>query len=417
MNAKPWSAGALVTTMGAALFAAPSSLLAAGFYLQEHGMTGLGRAYAGEVAAATDASTIYFNPAGMTHLEGNELQAGLYLLIPDSRVRQTDSQIPGRNSGNPFEPSALPNLFWAQEYTEGVWLGFGLSAPFGLRNEYNNNFFARYDSLESDLTVLNLQPSIAVELNERVSIGGGIDLQYAQATLRSAIPGDLQPENDGRFDLEGDNVDLGFNIGLTFDLSEATRLGVHYRDGITHTLVGRAKITQPFNGSRVVVNGQADLDLPAIASIGIRHDLSERWTALAQYNYFEWSSFDEIRIELPTGDQVLPQNYQDSHAIALGAEYELNPSWTLRGGIQYDETPTQTNGRSTRTPDGDRLWLSAGASHAIGDRFHVDLAYSYVHTSSENLDITREFNGVPINMQGRSEGEVHVLGAALRYNY
>ncbi|AKJ94408.1 aromatic hydrocarbon degradation protein [Thioalkalivibrio versutus] len=412
---------ALSIAVSSALFAAPTTLLAAGFYLQEQGVSGLGRAYAGEAAIASDASTIHFNPAGMTRLESNELQAGVHLLIPNAEVNRRGTTINGtpydggRDSSNPYDPTPIPNLYWAEQYSDRVWLGFGLTAPFGLKNEYNDDFFARYDSLESDLQVLNLQPSIAFELTDRISIGGGLDLQYAEATLRSATPGGLPPSaaTDGEFELEGDNWDVGFNIGMQFDLNDDTRLGIHYRDGITHTLKGTATSTQ-----QGVLPGRADLKLPDIASIGIQHRFNDRWTGLAQYTWFNWSNFDEIRIQLPQGnEQVLEQNYRNSYALAVGAEYAMNPRWTLRGGIQYDQTPTQTDGRSTRTPDGDRTWFSFGASYASSERFTFDLGYSYIHIASEDLDITRSFNGTDINMQGTTKGHVHVLSAAMRYHF
>lgn len=411
MNPTPSHRLALSLAVSTALFAAPATLMAAGFYIQTQGASGLGRAHAGDVVVASNASTIYFNPAGMTRLERNEVQAGVHLLIPNAEVNQRNTQVPGRDSGNPYDPSPVPNLYWAEQYSDRVWLGFGLSAPFGLKNEYNDDFFARYDSLESDLRVLNLQPSIAFELTDRISIGGGLDLQYADATLRSATPGGFPPSpaTDGTFELEGDNWDVGYNIGLLFDLSDDTRLGIHYRDGITHTLQGTATSTQ-----LGVLPGRADLKLPDIASIGLQHRFTDRWTGLAQYTWFNWSNFDEIRIQLPQGnEQVLQQNYRNSYALAVGAEYEMNPRWTLRGGIQYDQTPTQTDGRSTRTPDGDRTWFSFGASYARSDRLTFDLGYSYIHIASEDLDITR--NGV--RMQGTTKGHVHVLSAAMRYHF
>ncbi|WP_038051537.1 OmpP1/FadL family transporter [Thioalkalivibrio sp. ALJ1] len=426
MTMKPSRRLALTAAVSTVLFATPTTLLAAGFYIQEQGVSGLGRAYAGEAAIASDASTIYFNPAGMTRLERNEVQAGVHLLIPNAEVNQRNTQIPGRDSGNPYDPTPVPNLYWAEQYSDRVWLGFGLSAPFGLKNEYNDDFFARYDSLESDLRVLNLQPSIAFDLTDRISIGGGLDLQYADATLRSATPDPTgpNPDTDGEFELEGDNWDVGFNIGMLFDLTDNTRLGIHYRDGISHTLQGTATATLSTNdpnravvGDTIVQGGQAGLKLPDIASIGIRHRFNDRWTGLAQYTWFNWSNFDEIRIELATGDQVLEQNYNNSYALAVGAEYEMNPRWTLRGGIQYDQTPTQTDGRSTRTPDGDRTWFSFGASYASSDRLTFDLGYSYIHIESEDVDITRSFNGTDINMQGTTKGHVHVLSAAMRYHF
>ena len=419
---------AIAAGVAVILAAAPTTLLAASFYVQQQSVTGLGRAYAGETSQAADASTIHFNPAGMTRLRSGELQAGLHVLAPKASVEQdSEGPIPGRDANNPYGTSPVPNLYWAEQYSDRVWLGFGLGAPFGLKNEYDDDFFARYDSLESDLRVLNLQPSIAVELSDRISVGGGIDLQYADVTLRSAIPDPddpLNPATDGEFDLQGDSWDAGFNLGVLVDLSEQTRLGMHYRSRVTHRLRGTATTTFPENaderqmfGDTFVESGQAELHLPDIASVGISHRFDHRFTAMVRYSWFNWSRFDAIEIELANDELTLDQNYRNSHTLALGAEYRLDPFWTMRSGVQYDCTPTQTDGRSTRTPDGDRTWVAFGASYATGARWAFDLAYAYVNVSRESLDITREFNGQPVTMQGTSDGRVHILSAAMRYHF
>jgi len=434
---------ALSWAVGLALGVAPTALLAAGFYIQEQSVSGLGRAFAGEAAIASDASTIYFNPAGMTRLNAPEFQAAVHLLVPKSKVTNNHSTATtpgtggnplayeGGNGGNPYGASPVPNLFYARPLNEQTWVGLGITAPFGLANEYDRDFFARYDSTETALKVIDIAPSMAYQLNDRVSIGGGINIQYADATLKNALPdptrvGGPSVDTDGEFALSGDSWDYGFNIGVLLDLSEATRLGVHYRQGITHTLKGTATTLLPvgLGGTSVSQGGEADLKLPDMASVGLTHRLSDRWTGLAQYTWFNWSSFDEIAVKLESGDHPDPvrQNYKNSWALALGAEYQLDDRWTLRGGIQYDTTPTQDGSRTTRTPDGDRTWFSAGASYERDSRLGFDFAYTYIDISKESLDLTRDFYlGSPgassVELDGTTEGHVHILAAALRYRF
>ncbi|MFW5454741.1 OmpP1/FadL family transporter [Thioalkalivibrio sulfidiphilus] len=433
----------LAWAVGLALGAAPGALLAAGFYIQEQSVSGLGRAFAGEAAIASDASTIYFNPAGMTRLKAPEFQAAVHLLVPKSTVSNSDSRaitpgtggnpLPyeGGSGGNPYEPSPVPNLFYARPLNEQTWFGLGITAPFGLANEYDRNFFARYDSTETSLKVIDIAPSIAYQLNDRVSIGGGINIQYADATLKNALPdptrvGGPSVDTDGEFALSGDSWDYGFNIGLLVDLSDDTRIGVHYRQGITHTLEGTATTRLPvgLGGTSVSQGGEADLKLPDMVSVGVSHRFTDRWTGLAQYTWFNWSNFDEIAVKLASGDHPDPvrQNYKNSWALALGAEYQLDDRWTLRGGIQYDTTPTQDGFRTTRTPDGDRTWFSAGASYERDSRLGFDLAYTYIDVAKESLNLDREFyDGLPfassVELRGTTEGHVHILAAALRYRF
>ncbi len=440
---------ALSWAVGLTIGAAPGALLAAGFYLQEQSVSGLGRAFAGEAAIASDASTIYFNPAGMTRLEAAEFQAAVHLLVPKATVTNSNSTaitpgtggnpLPyeGGNGGNPYDPSPIPNLFVAAPLNERTWVGFGLTAPFGLANGYDDDFFARYDSSKNSLKVIDLQPSIAFQLNDRISIGGGINIQYADATLENALPDPTQVggptvDRDGQFSLSGDSWDYGFNIGLLADLSDDTRLGIHYRQAITHTLKGTATTRLPvgLGGVETSQGGQADLKLPDIVSLGLSHRFSDRWTGLLQYTWFNWSNFDEIAVKLNVSDDPDPvrQNYQNSWALALGAEYQLDERWTLRGGIQYDTTPTQDGFRTTRTPDGDRTWLAVGASYERDKRLGFDFAYTYIDVTKESLSLDREFyegevapGPIPldseINLRGTTEGHVHILAAALRYRF
>ncbi|MCG5501500.1 OmpP1/FadL family transporter [Ectothiorhodospira lacustris] len=434
---------------GGAMWSEP--VKAAGFYIQEQSVSGLGRAFAGDAAIASDASTIFFNPAGMTYLSGPEVQVAAHLLVPKADVRNSGSTaetpgIPGLapgyagpyvggNGGNPYDPTPVPNFFYARPFNDQLWYGFGITAPFGLANTYDKDFFARYDSTETELKVINFQPSIAYQVNERFSVGFGLDIQYADATLKNALPSPVgvpSPETDGEVSLEADSWDYGFNLGVMFQPTQDTRLGIHYRQGIKHTLDGKARITPPLGGDVSSIGGEAALCLPDIVTLGMMHRLNERWTLVGQYSWFKWSNFDEIRVKFDNGDpdNTTPQNYKDTWALSIGAEYRLDDRWTLRGGLQYDRTPTQDGFRTTRTPDGDRTWFSLGASYQQGPHWGFDLAYTYIDISKGSLELNRVFYEAPegaspppfpldtsIDISGTTRGHVHILAAAMRYNF
>ncbi|MCG5514456.1 OmpP1/FadL family transporter [Ectothiorhodospira shaposhnikovii] len=432
---------------GGAMWSEP--VKAAGFYIQEQSVSGLGRAFAGDAAIASDASTIFFNPAGMTYLSGPEVQVAVHLLVPKADVRNDGSTAStptytgayeGGNGGNPYDPTPVPNFFYARPFNDQLWYGFGITAPFGLANSYDKDFFARYDSTETELKVINFQPSIAYQVNERFSVGFGLDIQYADAVLENALPDPVAPGgptpagDGGEVRLDADSWDYGFNLGMIFQATSDTRLGIHYRQGIKHTLDGEARTILPpgLGGTERTQSGKATLHLPDILSVGGMHRLNDRWTLLAQYSWFNWSNFDEIRVRFSDGteDNVTEQNYKNSWALAVGAEYRLDERWILRGGIQYDRTPTQDGYRSTRTPDGDRTWFSFGASYQQGPHWGFDLAYTYIDISKESLELSRVFYETPegaspppfpldtsIDISGTTRGHVHILAAAMRYNF
>lgn len=415
-------------TSALALLGSVQTADAAGFYIKEQSVTGLGRAFAGESAVAEDASTIFFNPAGMTRLQGPEASAGVHLLVPRADLENQGSSssspagprpITGSDSGNPYDPAPVPNAYFAYPLMDrDLWVGLGVSAPFGLANKYDADWFGRYDSIETDLLTINIAPSVAYKVLDWVSIGGGIDIQYADVKLTTALfTGPGNP--DVISEVEGDDWAVGYNVGILFEPLPTTRVGIHYRSRIDHALEGDVKATQAgvlrSNGP-----GTADLDLPDIIAVGFAHDVTPALTLMAEYNWYGWSSFKEIRVkQAGEDDRPVPQNYQDTFSIAVGAQYKLNEEWTVRSGFQYDETPTVDGFRSTRTPDGDRYWLSAGLSYDISDNFTVDVAYTHVFIEDATIN-TRQPGAAPglsTNTRASAESSVDIFAAALRYKF
>lgn len=419
------SARSVAITSALALLGGVQTADAAGFYIKEQSVTGLGRAFAGESAVSEDASTIFFNPAGMTRLQGPEASAGVHLLVPRADLENRGSSVStpagtrpigGSDGGNPYDPTPVPNAYFAYPVMgRDLWVGLGVSAPFGLANKYDADWFGRYDSIETDLLTINVAPSVAYKVLDWVSIGGGIDIQYADAKLTNAVF--TGTPTDAIFDVEGDDWAVGYNVGILFEPLPTTRVGIHYRSRIDHTLEGDVKLSQ---GGRSLSNrpGTADLDLPDIIAVGFAHDVTPALTVMAEYNWYGWSSFKEIRVkQAGQGDQVVTQDYQDTFSLAVGAQYKLNDEWTVRSGFQYDETPTVDGFRSTRTPDGDRYWLSAGLSYDVSDNFTVDVAYTHVFIADADINTSRTTGVVTTNTRASAEGSVDIFAAALRYKF
>jgi long-chain fatty acid transport protein len=420
----------IAVTSALALLTGAQPAGAAGFYIKEQSVTGLGRAFAGESAMSEDASTIFFNPAGMTRLQGPEATAGVHLLVPRADLENRGSTstiqrpagavtqpIGGSDGGNPYDPTPVPNAYFAYPLMDrNLWVGLGVSAPFGLANKYNADWFGRYDSIESDLLTLDIAPSVAYKVLDWVSIGGGIDIQYADAKLTNAI---FTGGPDAISKLEGNDWSVGYNVGILFEPLPTTRVGIHYRSQINHTLDGDVNVSGALIDSSP---GTADLDLPDVIAVGFAHEVTPDLTLMAEYNWYGWSNFKEIRVKRPgESDQVVTQNYDDTFSVAVGAQYKLNEAWTVRSGFQYDETPTVNGFRSTRTPDGDRYWLSAGLSYDVSDNFTVDVAYTHVFIADADIDtrqpVVPRLPGRSTNTRAVSEGSVDILAAALRYKF
>lgn len=413
----------------------PLNAQAAGFYIQEQSVRGLGAAFSGSATSIDDASTVYFNPAGMTKLDRAQAQVGVHVLIPKAELSNTGSTfdtngpgaggivaVTGGDGGNPYDPSPVPNLFAALplNHDNSLWAGLGVTAPFGLGSDYGEDWFGRFDSTKTELKVINIQPSVAFKATEWLSIGAGIDVQYADAQLDSAISNLGATEGD--LSLKGDDWSVGYNVGLLIKPIETTEFGLHYRSAISHDLEGKYEISglTGVGGAgfgNVDVGGSANLDLPDIATLGVAHDVTPDLRLMAQATWFGWNNFQDIDPERADGVAVDPivQNYQTTWAFAVGAEYDVNDVWTVRGGYQYDESPTTDEYRTSRTPDGDRNWFSAGATYHWTPDLSIDMAATYIDVEAGTINVSR--NGGLAQVSADTDGSVGILALGLTYKF
>ncbi|MGD9812737.1 MAG: OmpP1/FadL family transporter, partial [Sphingobium sp.] len=329
---------------------------AGGFMLQEQSQVEIGRAFSGAAASADTPSTIYYNPAGMTELDGIRISAGAAMLFIDSHQSNQGSTrtgpppipalaIGGGNGGNPFASIAVvPTNYASVQVSDRLWLGFGINAPFGLKLDYAKDFFGRYDSLSSNLLTLDAQPSFAYKLNDTVSIGGGIDVQYVDVTLKSALP-NLDPAAvDGMTNANGDDISLGWNAGILLKLRGGTRFGLHYRSRVKHDLKG-TNINSGLASPLAVLNSslpiRAPLTLPDSATASLTIPLDGDTQFMATGRYYNWSLFQDLKVVFPSGAVASKHfGYRDSWSLSLGLERRVNDRLTLRGGGMFDRTPT-----------------------------------------------------------------------------
>ena len=442
----------------AALSAGASSQAgASGFALIENNASGQGNAFAGAAATAEDASTVWFNPAGMMSLEKDQVVMVGHFISPDSSFSDGGSTgaavlgsqpLTGPDDDGGFN-AMVANFYYVAKLDENMKFGFGMTTPFGLATRYDDNWVGRYHAVETDLKTINFNPSIAYKLNEDLSVGAGINIMLADVIFTSAIDfgaicyaaltpatctslGAVPQQTDGFADLHGDNFsspDFGFNLGLMYNLSEATRLGVAYRSEVTLDVEGTADFTVPSAAAFVLSSGtftdsgiNSSVTLPQSLSVSVKHDMTDL-TLLADITWTGWSSFDELRIKYDNvnqPDSVTTESWEDVMRYSLGADYKYSDALTLRAGWAYDETPIPDGERRTaRVPGNDRRWLSFGGTYMLDEEFTIDVGYSHLFISNTVINNTYE-SSVPTlaaTLTGEYEASVDILSAQLRWNY
>ena len=393
-----------------ALAACGSAAHAAGYALIEQNASGLGNAYAGQAASAQDASTIFFNPAGMTMLPDRQVVLAGHLIKPGAEFGGTVTpNIGGGDGGDAGDLAFVPNAYFAFRLTPEVHLGIGAFAPFGLKTEYDSTWVGRVHAIESELKTINVNPSIAWKLSDALSLGAGVSIQYIEATLTNATGAGLPPAVGA---VKGDDYGWGYNLGLLWQASERTRFGLAYRSKIDHTLEGDLKV----NGIVAATPVYADVTLPDSVSLSAFHRVNDRWDVMADVSWMGWSSFDLLNIVNGAGASIVPpttENWDDSYRVALGANYRLNDRLTLRGGIAYDETPVSDQFRTARIPDEDRTWLAFGAQYRLSPSSLIDVGYAHLFVSDARIDETRG----GLLLSGEYDSAVDILSVQLTHTF
>lgn len=440
LTIKP-STGWALTVAGLTLAVATAGH-AAGFALIEQSVPDMGTAYAGSAASDDSVGTLYFNPAGMTRLPGTRVGAAVHLVDPDTEFNNGDTRnalgqpIQGGDGGDAGDLAAVPHFYLTHQLDDKTWLGLAVNAPFGLTTEYKSDWVGRYHAIKSEVTTVNINPSIGYKVNDKVSLALGVSAMYLDGEFTNAVDFGLlsgnpafasQPQFDGKSKIKGDDWGFGVNIGALFEPSEDTRIGIHYRSEVEQKLEGDAEFRlppslAPFLGAFSDTDVKAEVDLPATFSISGFHQLNREWAVVGDYTWTGWSSIPELRFDfantLPDG--VTTFDWKDTSRVALGTIYTPDGSdWTWRAGAAYDESPVRNaESRSARLPDIDRIWLTIGAGFQPSEDVRIDFGYAHLFMNDAKISKnatpgTEDFSRGSLN--GTYEASVDIVSVQAEY--
>lgn len=415
---------------GGASLAVASAAHAGGFYLQEQGVRGTGRAYSGE-AADQGVESLWWNPASIAQ-SGPEVYAAVNGVFVDGSMidRGSTLTLPGGVTvpvggdpriERPIENGVVPNLAGATPIGDRFVIGLSLNAPFNLTTAYPPDSWTRYDALKSRVFTADGQLTVAVRATSWLDLGVAADVQYADAKLTNALPNLIPGAPDGVQSLEGHAWDWGWTAGAQAHFGPLS-LGASYRSSIGHDLRGTAQaqgLLGPLAAANFTAPASAAFRTPWIATLGARYRLTDRLTLNGQVQRFGWSEFGAIDVVTPAGRQTIAEGYRDTTSGGAGLDYALSPSVSLRTGVQYDPTPTPDVGRDARAPDGNRWLFAAGASAKLSRRITVEAAVAYIDFQSSALDRATTFYGgapaaVTSQLSGESQASGYVLSLGVR---
>ncbi|MCG7530483.1 outer membrane protein transport protein [Psychrobium sp. MM17-31] len=487
-----------------------SSANAAGFKLFEQSTSAMGNAYAGRGAQITDASVAFTNPAALSQLKQAQWVVGLNVANVDGKFTNASGKsaqgmpISGPDSGSIGKTSPIPHFHYAKPLNDKWAVGFSVAVPFGTSSEYNDDFVGRYFAQETELKVIALQPSVSYQVNDKLSIGAAVALNYAQGTLSkfkdhsglcelgAGINGQYTQLSRGTFtdvaqpaycnsfyEVSGDDIKPSYTLGLHYQLTDSTKLGVSYHSAVKYTLKGDSKITNtPITGEFVqyadnpaqywtvptipgVVDGsklpvvdlttgklavsptkteQSKLDLhtPQSAIISVDNQIDSQWSVQATATWTQWSKFTDISVlsndtQTPISASTqqsqnlnadgyigyIPEHWQDAWAFAVGATYQFNKTWTVKAGIAQDNSPVNSNYRSARIPANDRTWFTLGGHYQSQENWSLDFAAGVMVMKDTKFE-DNEYNAQDMkiyNSSYQADYSINAYVVSMQFNY
>ena len=401
-----------VMIVAAATLSAAGVHARAGYSVAHESVSGAGVAYSGGSAAGTDASTVWANPAAMTLFDRSQIVFGAHFLSPDidydeinSTLGDNATRLTGGEGGQGGVDVGIPHLYGVWSYAPDLKFGLGINAPYGLRTDYNVGWAGRYNELTTALTTFNVNPSVGYRVGNRLSVGGGVNVSYARARLTKAIDFGsvcvgalgagacaglgLSPQaNDGIGEFRGSDFAWGYNLGVLYEWSERTRFGASFRSKQEYEFDGDGIFGVPAAAQAILAAGQftgqranAKLPIPPSASVSAYHDLSAKWSVMADLTWTGWSTFEEFRVNFAFPNQpadVLRTEWNNVFRISAGTAYAYNEKLSLRGGLAFDESPISTAFRGPGVPDSDRIVAAIGAGYKLRDNLTIDAAYQHL---------------------------------------
>ncbi|MFC2085502.1 OmpP1/FadL family transporter, partial [Bacteroidota bacterium] len=396
---------------------------AGGFQINEHGARAMAMAGA-FTALANYPSTIFYNPAGLTQLQGTWFSGGVTLIKPSSTFRGPSPSITEYELDDAmFTPI---NLYITHQITQDLYAGVSVNNQYGLGTTWDENWIGKYLAIETEIRTFFFNPTIAYNLTDNFSIGVG--LQFAYGDVIIARKNSLSPfEGDAYVDLEGNGTAWGFTAGLHYKPIPELALGLSFRSETNFDFEGDAVAEAPTQLSTAVPTGSisAPLTTPANITFGVAVFPCSHLTLSFDFQYIGWSSYDKLEV---TFNDIVDENnnplvsssirdYDNTYILRLGTEYKLNNELDIRGGLLYDNNPVKDERLDPTLPDADRLGLNIGLGYKISPNLFVDLAYMFLRFDEREIkNSVIDYTSGSAKFNGVYNSVAHLLGLNFTYN-
>ncbi|MEH6564100.1 MAG: outer membrane protein transport protein [Halopseudomonas sp.] len=406
-----------------AVWANPTS--AGGIMLYEAGQESAGLANAGAAALATDPSVLMSNPAGISQLEGTQINASGQLIIGDIKFsRDASSDFTGGNGGNALDYLPGASFFISHQLDDRSSIGFGLYGNFGLAVKYDDDWAGRYFTQQAAIIGLSLEPVYSYKVDDKLSLGIGPRIMYGYYRTEAAVDNNVLglggARSDGQLEYQDTDIGLGLNLGALYHLNERMDIGLAYTskvdlefedrprfDNINNPLLNTALQTANINSLEL------SMQVPQTLLLSTRYQVDPQWTLLTSLGWQDWSQFGDIGVEVEAAagsvSTGVDRQYQDTWHVSAGAQYQASPQLRWSMGVGYDSAMVEDADRTADNPAADTWRFAGGLNYKVDDSLDLHLAYTLVWLGDMELSQSKARSGDTLYGSYDSSA-LHILG-------
>lgn len=369
----------------ASIFTAGSAM-ASGWRIPEQSVDSTAKAGA-NVASSTRADTAYFNPANMAWLEDTWHLQGNATWIYLSPIEYDDARNPFFNGDSSTENFLVPTGFAVSPSYGGARFGLAIVAPYGLSKRWKDPY-PKAVAEEFSLTVIEVNPTVSYNFGDKFSLGGGVRMLYADATVKSDASGIGVPLSR---EMEGDTVEWGWNAALSFKPMDKLNLSATYRSNVDLDFEDEAKLN--LMGNFVVLDAEVSVPAPAALALSAAYDVLDNLNVEFTWERTFWSEYETLDFDFTPPVPGNPfeaaqmRDWDDVNVYRLGLTWKLNDTYTLMGGFGYDENPAPTEAIGFELPDSDAFLYSAGLQYTVNDKMDIGIAALYDYKESRTVKV------------------------------
>ena len=384
MNQRVWSAPVLtVVTLAVAAPTARGGAIE--IPMQSARAAGQADAF---TAQADDPSAIFYNPAGLGQLTGTNVTGGIFYLQPEFHF-----QGPGGATEGMYQPSYLPHLYAESDFgLQHLRFGLGLNDTFGINENWGNTGPLRTLVDKGQLSVIDLAPTVAYEVDPRLSFGLAVNVNYGDLLLTRQVTLGAPPTPEGAFRFRGEAVAVSVTPGVLWKVDDRNTVGAYYRSPYSLDLSGRASLRVPGVTQYGPSHADASLDLPQSAGLGYAVRPVKQLKVEADVIWTDWHSVRQL--EVASADphfngQTIPAHWDSGFTFRGGAQYDVTDRVAVRAGYAYGQNSVPSSTFSPLVPDANYHLFAVGVGYDT-PTWGVDLAGEYI--LREHRDVSGSVN-------------------------